>query len=94
MAARAEERGVAAAHHRSAERTHSAALELAFYARPAGGSGLGAAGLGMSGFAPQATPPQQHWASAAAAAAAAAATAESARARARGAGRPQLFGAY
>jgi hypothetical protein len=69
---RAEERGVAKPPLGSAERTHGAALEAGFYARPAEGSGngLGVAGLGVSGFAPQATPPQQHGASAVAAAAA------------------------
>jgi hypothetical protein len=74
---RAEERGVAKPPLGSAERTHGAALEAGFYARPAEGSGngLGVAGLGVSGFAPQATPPQQHGASAVAVAAAAAAAA-------------------
>jgi hypothetical protein len=77
---RAEERGVAKPPLGSAERTHGAALEAGFYARPAEGSGngLGVAGLGVSGFAPQATPPQQHGASAVAVAAAAAAAAAAA----------------
>jgi hypothetical protein len=79
---RAEERGVAKPPLGSAERTHGAALEAGFYARPAEGSGngLGVAGLGVSGFAPQATPPQQHGASAVAVAVAAAAAAAAAAA--------------